>query len=198
MKLFTIGYSAYEREGFVEALRLHGVSLIVDVRSVPGSGYRPEYNREALGAYLVRHGIAYRHMPEAFGARQEKAVYLNKGNYVDFGLFSQSDAFLKGVGQIVEATEGGAVCALMCAEKDAINCHRAIMIGRRFYEKGWQVLHIMPDGVQGQDALEQRLLELYFPNRRQISMFEELRSDSELLDEAYRLQNQRIGFRKEE
>lgn len=197
MKLFTIGYSTYERTEFVAALMKHGIDCVVDVRSVPASKYRQEYNKDPLCSYLAGFGIAYVHMPDEFGARQDQAEYLNWEGYTDFGLFSDSAAFASGVERVGRMAEAGKVCALMCAEKDAVGCHRGILIGRRFHEAGWQVVHIMPDGDETHQTLEKRLLELYFPDRGQMSMLEEPKSDRELLQEAYRLQNRKIGFRKE-
>lgn len=197
MILYTIGYSAYERELFVNVLQEKKIRWVIDVRSVPASGYRPEYDKAAIDKYLAAHGIGYRHMPREFGARQEKRAYLAPEGYVDFGLFVKSEAFGEGVRSVEAMAERGELCALMCAEKDALTCHRSILISREFARRGWTVIHLSPDGEETHKALEGRLLNLFFPNRFQMSLLEAPRDDAELLDEAYRLQNQKIGFRKE-
>ena len=74
MKLFTIGYSGYEQGDFLQALKEHGVNMLIDVRSVPASRYRPEYDKAAICKYLEENRIGYRHMPREFGARQEDAA----------------------------------------------------------------------------------------------------------------------------
>jgi hypothetical protein len=44
------------------------------------------------------------------------------------------------------------VVAVMCSEGDPLRCHRAIVIGRHLEERGWSVIHILPDG----SSLDQR------------------------------------------
>lgn len=58
--VYTIGYSGFSIDGFVETLKRYNVSLIVDVRSSPFSHYYPEYNKDVLEIYLRAHGIYYR------------------------------------------------------------------------------------------------------------------------------------------
>ena len=198
MKLFTIGYSGYEREQFLEALKAQGVNMVIDVRSLPASRYRPEYDKAAIGKYLLENGIDYCHMAWAFGARWEESRFIGAEGYVDFCLLSESDAFTRGVAKVVSLTEQGKSCALMCAEKDAMNCHRSILVARRFHEMGWKVLHLSPGRIEAHQELERRLLDLYFPYRFQISLLDEPRDEGELLKAAYRMQNEKIGFRKEE
>lgn len=198
MELFTIGYSGYGREALLETLRAHGVHCVVDVRSIPASHYRSEYNAEPLGNFLRRAGMMYGNMPHEFGAQQQERRFYHADGYVDFEKFARSDAFESGMQRLSAAAQKGIVCALLCAEKDAVGCHRSILIARRFHEQGWQVTHIMPQGDEPHAHLEERLLDMYFPERYQISMLEEMRSDRELLREAYRLQNRKIGFMPEQ
>ena len=198
MKLFTIGYSGYEREAFVRELYAHGIDRVIDVRSLSASRYWPEYDRAAIEKYLFSNGIEYCHMPHEFGARQENRQFLDAEGRVDFVLFAQSEMFGRGVFTVETWTGQGSVCALMCAEKDAINCHRAVLIGRRFHEMGWTVVHLSSEKEEDHQELEARLLDEYFPDRLQTSLLEEAKTDEELLNEAYRLQNLKIGFRKDE
>ena len=89
---------------------------------------------------------------------------------------------------------------LMCAEKNPITCHRAIMIARKFKEAGYRVIHLLSDGNEKKhEELERDLLNLYFPDREQISLFdaEGPQNDQERLRKAYELQNDKIGFQEE-
>ena len=58
----------------------------------------------------------------------------------------------------------------------------------------------MPHGeAKTHEALEKELLDLYFPNRDQRSLFDENPVDEkECLREAYVRQNDKIGFREED
>jgi hypothetical protein len=86
---------------------------------------------------------------------------------------------------------------LMCTEKDPIDCHRAIMVARAFSLDGIDVKHILPNGkFQTQQELDRRLLNRYFPNRAQLSIFDynDPISDEENIKLAYRERNKEIGY----
>lgn len=88
----------------------------------------------------------------------------------------------------------------MCTEKDPIECHRTILVTREFYKAGYLIEHIMPDNtIQTQDVINERLLDMYYPNRNQISLFSsENLSKEQYINEAYKKQNKRIGYHVEE
>jgi uncharacterized protein (DUF488 family) len=48
--LFTIGHSSLELPEFLKQLAAHGVQIVGDVRSRPGSFRFPQFNREPLEA----------------------------------------------------------------------------------------------------------------------------------------------------
>lgn len=48
------------------------------------------------------------------------------------------------------------------------------MVAKVFYESGVDVEHIMSDGkLQSHSELNERLMKMYFPDRKQISLFAE-------------------------
>ena len=84
--------------------------------------------------------------------------------------------------------------------KDPIECHRAILVTNAFYKAGYSIEHIMPDNtIQTQQDINERLLDMYYPNRNQLSLFvsENLSAEQYLL-EAYKKQNEKIGYHPEE
>ena len=87
----------------------------------------------------------------------------------------------------------------MCTEKDPIECHRAILVSYAFYKAGYSIEHIMPDNtIQTQQDINKRLLNIYYPDRNQISLFEsENMSEKQYLVQAYKKQNEKIGYRPE-
>lgn len=86
----------------------------------------------------------------------------------------------------------------MCAEKDPINCHRSIMIAHALQKTGIEVLNILGNGkIERQSETEQRLLNIYFPNRKQQRLFEEIPAEEVLIEQAYKKQNEKIGYRLE-
>ena len=42
--IFTVGHSTHSINEFVELLQVHGIKEIVDVKSIPMSGYNPQFN----------------------------------------------------------------------------------------------------------------------------------------------------------
>ena len=64
--VYTLGFSTRDPDQLLELLRPGGVSLIVDIRSFPRSRHTPQWNREALEAFLPTHGFRY-HLLRALG-----------------------------------------------------------------------------------------------------------------------------------
>ena len=90
--------------------------------------------------------------------------------------------------------------AFMCTEKEPEDCHRCILIGRYFNDIGYQVINIIDEkNYKTQNVIEQDLLNEYFPERNQISLIPDLnKSDEELIRDAYKLKNKKIGYRLED
>jgi len=57
----------------------------------------------------------------------------------------------------------------------------------------------MPDKqLQPQKEIDKRLLELYFPDRNQLNLFAQSSDQQELIEQAYKKQNEKIGYRLEQ
>ena len=194
--LYTIGYSGFSTaEELADFLHGQGIDVLIDVRSVPYSAHRPQFDREALRMALEGKHLYYRHYAREFGARQEDRAYYRNGR-LDFPTFTRSEPFLDGARKVERSLAQGWRLVLMCAEKDPLTCHRAVMISRAFQERGQPVVHLYSDGAQeSHTALEARLIDLYYPQKDQCSLFaEDMTDDETKLQEAYRLQNDKIGF----
>ena len=195
-RLFTIGYAGFpELEDFIRTLRQYGVQILIDVRSTPFSAYFACYNKDNLSSELQKNGILYFNYAKQFGARQEDRKYYRNG-YLDFALFSASPQFLEGVQNVEKSV---ASIAFMCAEKHPGECHRAILVARAFSDRGHRVTHITPDGTLTQQDIEAELLNAYYPERDQVSLFsEDNRTEQELISAAYEKRNAEIGFNEED
>ncbi len=73
--VFTIGYSGFQINDFISTLRKNGISVIIDVRSLPYSRHYSDYNKENLRSVLLKYGIYYRNYASEFGARQNERKY---------------------------------------------------------------------------------------------------------------------------
>ena len=194
-KLYTIGHSTYPIEHLISRIHKYEIQYVLDVRSTPYSQYTPQYNAEILAKELRKNGVNYSQMGKFFGARQPDIAYYPNG-YLDFEQFRSSELFRKGRNNVISGLKKCNI-ALMCTEKRPVDCHRAIMISRGFELIGQEVLHILSDGtLLSQHGLNQQLLDMYFPDRGQMSLFaEDNKTEEEYLIEAYRKQNEKIGYR---
>ncbi len=135
--VFTIGHSNLEIGKFVALLKQHGIQAIADVRSSPYSQYNPQFNRELLQRALQEKSIAYVFLGRELGARRsERECYLE--GRADYELISQTSAFKQGIERLIQGAARMRI-ALMCAEKDPIDCHRCLLVSPHLQRRGLQV-----------------------------------------------------------
>lgn len=186
--LYTIGHSVHAIEHFCALLRQHGVSLVCDVRSHPYSRMNPQYNRETLIELLQLEGIGYLFLGKELGARSgDPSCYT--GGKVQYDRLARGALFQQGLGRVFETSEEHTP-ALMCAEKDPLECHRTILVARHVVDRGAEVRHILEDGsIETHEACLARLL-------RDLKMqeYDLFRSREEVIADAYRLQGERIAY----
>lgn len=195
--LYTIGHSQHDFEYFINLLKYNNINYLLDVRSTPYSRYAETYNREHLSNLLLKKNIIYSYMGKYFGARPANIELYNEEGYLDFEKVAQSELFIKGMKNVILGLNRGNNIVLMCTEKDPIDCHRAILVARAFSLNDVNVTHILPDGkLQTQKELDERLLDMYFPDRTQLSIFNfnSAINDEENLKMAYKERNREIGF----
>lgn len=197
-EIFTIGYSCFEIGKFVEILKKYNINCVIDVRSNPNSKFYTDYNKDELMSVLKVNNIYYRNYAKEFGARQENPKYYTDG-YLDFGKFAKSESFISGIDKLIKSMEENYTFVLMCAEKDPATCHRNIMIAKEFHKLGYKVSNILNTGdIETQESIEKRLIDCYFPDRNQLSFFENQLSEDEMIEQAYTLRNKEIGFKFDE
>lgn len=191
--LYTIGHSQHQVEKFIELLKMHKINFIIDVRSTPYSKYASMYDRENIINELKAVDISYAYMGKYFGARQEEQSLYTSEGYLNFEKVVEWDIFLKGFDNVIKGLETNRI-ALMCLEKRPIDCHRAILVANAFYCKGCSVKHILENGkIETHEELNKELLNLYFPERDQLSLFDN-RTQKDYLKDAYKLRNKEIGY----
>ncbi len=198
MYVYTIGCSTNTVEKFVELISKHGINCIVDVRSTPFSKYTPQFNKDKLRKSLNNNRISYVWMGEEFGARRDDRSLYSPSGYLDFEKVRASKKFLLGVNRINDGLKKGYRIALMCTEKDPIDCHRTILVAKGLDENGIEVKHILEDGsLCDKNEIESRLLDIYYKDRNQINFDMILGSsetEEEMIEEAYRKRNKDIGY----
>lgn len=170
-KIYTIGYATKNIDDFIAQLQRYQVTIVADIRSVPFSKVFHDYHQDALRAHLKQHDIQYVYLGEELGPRSQDESHYDEDGQVQFDLLEGSENFLRGIERLVEGINKSYAIALMCAEKDAINCHRSLLVGH-FLKRNplhfaadhsyLEVDHITHNGdIESQCALEKRLLALH-------------------------------------
>lgn len=190
--LLTLGHSTHPIERFVALLKSAGATAVADVRSSPYSRYSPQYSKDALRSALADAGIAYTFLGKEFGARSsDPSCY--RGGKVQYPRLAQSAPFAEGVQRVLEGLKKFRI-AFVCAERDPIECHRALLVARAFSEQGKSVAHIHLDGtLEPHSSLESRLLVAWkLPDG---DMFQ---PRANFIEEAYLLQGEKVAYQDEQ
>jgi len=196
-ELFTIGHSQYSTNYFISLLNKYRIDYLLDVRSIPYSKYAEQYNKENISRELNSVNIKYSFMGKYFGARPQNMELYNDEGYLDFERVRRSRDFNKGIENVILGLNQGHRIVLMCTEKEPLDCHRAILVARAFEIRMIYAKHILSNGkILTQHQLNEQLLQKYFPDRKQLSLFtyEKQISEEEYLVEAYKKRNSEIRY----
>lgn len=128
--VLTIGHSTRPLDEFIRLLQAHGVSRVVDVRTVPRSRHNPQFNKASLPRVLKKAGVRYVHLPGLGGLRHAKRDSLNVGwrnaSFRGFADYMQTPAFEESLRELIQSATEERV-ALMCAEAVPWRCHRSLI-----------------------------------------------------------------------
>ena len=189
--LYTIGYSVLNVDDFIAYLHKYKITALCDVRSVPYSQYKSEFNREPFKKILAEHSIAYVFLGDLCGARiEDPECYIN--GRASFPDIEKSEMYQAGLKRIEQGLAGYNL-VLMCAEKDPIACHRTILICRSLKKRGIKIKHILSDGsIEEHEESENRLMMMYKLDQPSL-----LHTETERLNEAYQKQGEKIAYHEE-
>ena len=159
--VFTIGHSNHPPEVFLGLLRQHSVSEVVDVRSSPYSRYASQFNHDVLENILRKAGIDFESQGGVLGGRPADASCYDTDGRVKYDLVSEMDWFDDGIRFLMHRADERQI-ALMCTEKEPLECHRTLLVARALVERGVDVEHILADGSrEGHDAAMGRLMDAF-------------------------------------
>jgi uncharacterized protein (DUF488 family) len=174
--VFTIGHSNHPFAHFLDLLRRHNIEAVADVRSRPYSRFVPHFSKDRLQRLLQDEGIDYLYFGAELGGKppsgeapafsgstrspDRRAAGSDPGRGpVTYRSRIEQPEFRRGIDRLLEAVRARRV-ALMCRERDPLDCHRLHLICRHLAPTGLGILHILPDGeVEAQAGTERRLLE---------------------------------------
>jgi uncharacterized protein (DUF488 family) len=143
--MLTVGHSNRPLDDFIHLLRQHQVTLVVDVRKMPGSRSNPQFNQDTLAQRLRDIDIDYGHAPGLGGLRRRRPDSPNTGwhnasfqGYADYMLTPE---FEQSLDEVLERARGQRA-ALMCAEAVPWRYHRSL-IADALTVRGIAVEHIL-------------------------------------------------------
>jgi uncharacterized protein (DUF488 family) len=145
LTLWTIGHSTRPVDELLELLRIHGIALLVDVRTMPRSRYNPQFNTEALAKSLAEAGMRYQHSGQLGGLRKPMKNSVNAGwrnaSFRGYADYMQTEEFRKAL-ETLMAESRLQHTVIMCAEAVPWRCHRSL-IADMLTIRGWTVQHIV-------------------------------------------------------
>lgn len=186
--VLTLGHSNHSLPRVIELLHAQKVTAVADVRSQPYSRLHPEFNRESLTDALTEHGIVYVFLGRELGGRSDDPACYENGR-VQYERVADGSLFKAGLQRAIEGA-GAYRLALLCAEKEPLVCHRALLVSRALEAAGVAVAHIHADGrlESHPDAMARLLRLLGIP---EVDLF---RSKEQLIAAAYATQEQRVAY----
>jgi uncharacterized protein (DUF488 family) len=144
LTVHTIGHSTRTLGELAGLLRAHGVTMLADVRALPGSRRMPHFDREALERALPEHGIGYRHLRELGGlrrpARDSPNLAWRSQSFRGYADHMQTEAWSRALTELMRLARDQQM-AIMCAEAVPWRCHRSL-IADGLTARGVDVRHI--------------------------------------------------------
>lgn len=148
---FTVGHSTRSLEEFVDLLQDVEIDFLADIRKIPRSKTKPQFNADTLASTLATVDISYEHIAALGGLRgkvkgvppDENGLWKNTSfhNYADYAMSAQFHAGLTHL-----RDEGHKHrCAVMCSEAVWWRCHRRI-VADYLIACGETVVHILGQG----------------------------------------------------
>ena len=187
-QIFSIGHSNHSIDKFLSLLESAEIEMVVDVRSAPFSKMFPQFNQETLKKSLGHNSIGYLFLGDQIGGRSN-----DPDDYMDGQVFykalAQKEAFKTGIERLKEGSAKYRI-ALMCSEKEPLDCHRTLLVSQALASSDILVCHIHADGkVEAHEDALARLLTLH--NLSSPTLFSE---DKDRLQEALTLQEKKIAY----
>lgn len=186
--IFTIGHSTHTIDVFLGLLKLHQIDAIADVRSAPYSRMTPHFNREALRPVLEKTGIQYVFVGDTLGGRSsDESDY--EDNRVVYARLRQKPGFETGLDRVISGSNRFRI-ALMCSEREPMDCHRFLLIGNELSKRKVEVIHLLADSsTEPHFQTMLRLLRKFDLDRDDL-----FRTNEEILNEALIRQEQKVAF----
>ena len=186
--VYTVGHSTLPLADFVGVLARNEITVLADVRSSPYSRFNPQFNREPLQDELRARGVRYVFLGKELGARSDDPSCYASGQ-VQFDRLARTKLFESGIERIRTGASDYRI-ALMCAEREPLECHRTILVARELEKCGVEIRHILSSGqVESHEDALNRLIKTHGLDNGDF-----FRSREEIESEAYDKQARLIAY----
>ena len=128
--VLAIGHFTHTLEAFIVLLQAHGVTRVMDVRTVPRSRHNPQFNKAALPHSLKKTGLSYVHLPGLGGLRHAQRDLVNIGwhnaSFRGYADYMQTPEFEQRLDELIQLANQARI-VLMCAEAVPWRGHRSLI-----------------------------------------------------------------------
>ncbi len=186
--VYTVGHSTLPLAGFLGVLARNEITVLADVRSSPYSRFNPQFNREPLNDELRARSISYVFLGRELGARSDDpSCYV--GGQVQYDRLAETKLFESGIERIRKGAAQYRI-ALMCAERDPLECHRTILVARKLEQNSVEIRHIVSSGqIESHEDAMDRLIKMHGLDNGDL-----FRSRKEIKNEAYDKQAKMVAY----
>jgi uncharacterized protein (DUF488 family) len=147
--LLTFGHGTASAERMTELLRGAGVTVLVDVRTAPGSRRHPHVARAELERWLPEAGISYRWEKRLGGFRKPPPdspdVTWREDMFRGYAAHMRTGEFIAAVDEVL-AQASTDLTTVMCAESLWWRCHRRMLADFISAARDVSVRHLLHDG----------------------------------------------------
>lgn len=143
-QIYSIGYGSREINDFISLLKKYKISTLVDIRTLPASRFRPDYNKKRFAEKLLLENVEYLFWGDTLGGKpKQEALYTN--GMVDYDKVARSQSYKEGLMKLIGLANEKALC-IMCAELKPDQCHRKHLVGESLILLDFDVFHLDENG----------------------------------------------------
>lgn len=154
--LYSIGHGARKAEDFLFLLKKYEIKYLADVRSKPFSRFHPQFNRNTLELFLKENQITYIFMGDTLGGRPDDSTCWNENGKIDYKILKTKEYFKRGIDRLRIAYEKQTNTAIMCSERNPLECHRFNLIGDYLLNENIFIHHIDEKGLIKMQSLSRK------------------------------------------
>ena len=133
--IVSVGYQGRSVDELIDVLRDGGVELLVDVRLNPISR-KPGFSKKPLSDALEEAGLGYRH-ERGLGNPRDNRDPFDRERYEDY-LHENGSAVLDELLELAKSVR----IALLCYERQHLDCHRACILDLATQQNTIRVLEL--------------------------------------------------------